>query len=171
MKEFIQSKIFKIVAAIIGGFLIVIIIFSAGVSVGLHKARFSADFGRNYERNFMGSRFDNKDDDRNRGGTMIGHPGFVGNMMNQIEGRDLRNAHGLSGSIVSITDNNIIIKDVNDRESTVTVSEKTLIKSQTDNLQLSDLKVDDQIVIIGNPDENGTVNASLIRIFPNSLIN
>lgn len=167
MKEFIQSKVFKIVAAIIGGFLIVVVIFGAGVAVGLHKARFSENFGKNYERNFMGSRFQ----DENRGDMMNDRRGFVGGMMNQVEGRDLRNGYGLSGTVISVTDSNIVIKDQDNKESTVTVSDKTLIKSQSDNLKLSDLKVDDKIVVMGNPGDNGAVNASLIRVFPNTITN
>jgi len=167
MKEFIQSKRFKIVAAIVGGLVVVIVIFAGGVAVGLHKARFSENFGKNYEQNFMGSRFQ----DGGRGGMMGSRGGFAGGMMNQFEGRDLRNSYGLSGTVISITDNNIVIKDRDNKENTVTVSDKTLIKSQGDNLKLSDLKVNDNIVVMGNPGDNGAVNASLIRVFANNQAN
>lgn len=166
MKEFIQSRTFKIVAAIICVFLISVVSFGAGVAVGLHKARFSADFGKNYERNFMGSRFGD-------GRGMIGGNGGGGMMgfFSDFEGRDFRNGHGLAGTVISISDNNIIIKDRDNKENTVTVSAQTLIKSQRDNLKLSDLKVNDQIVVMGNPGDNGVVNASLIRVFPNPITN
>ncbi|KKR19844.1 MAG: hypothetical protein UT50_C0028G0006 [Candidatus Moranbacteria bacterium GW2011_GWA2_39_41] len=168
MKEFIQSRTFKIIASIIGVLLIAIISFGGGVAVGLRKARFSENFGKNYEKNFMGSRFGNE---AVRGGMMENRKGFAGGMMNQIEGRDLRNGYGVSGTVISITDNNIVIKDSANKENTVTVSDKTLIKSQSDNLKLSDLKVDDKIVVMGNPGDNGVVNASLIRVFPNVITN
>ena len=168
MKEFIKSKTFKIIAGIIGIFLIAVISFGGGVAVGLHKAKFSADFGKNYERNFMGSRFG---DGRGMMGGRGGLGGFMGGMMRQFEGRDLRNGYGLAGTIVSITDNNVVIKDNDNKENTIAVSDQTLIKSQRDNLKLSDLKVNDQIVVMGNPGDNGVVNASLIRVFPNTNTN
>ncbi|PIP27568.1 MAG: hypothetical protein COX30_01170 [Candidatus Moranbacteria bacterium CG23_combo_of_CG06-09_8_20_14_all_39_10] len=165
MKEFIQSRTFKIIAAIIGVFLISVVSFGAGVAVGLHKARFSADFGKNYERNFMGSRFGSGR------GTIGGNGGGMMGFFRDFEGRDFRNGYGLSGIIISVTDNNVIIKDRDNKENTVTVSDQTLIKSQRDNLKLSDLKVNDQIVVMGNPGDNGVVNASLIRVFPNPITN
>ncbi|MFA7208826.1 MAG: hypothetical protein WC120_00925 [Parcubacteria group bacterium] len=170
MKEFIQSRTFKIIASVIGVFLIAVASFGTGVAVGLHKARFSSDFGRNYERNFMGGRFDGVP------GPM-GGPGFFDGskypdkMMRQLEGRDLRNGHGLAGTVISVIDNNIIVKDKDNKESTVAVNDKTLIKSRQDDLKVGDLKTDDQIVVIGSPDDNGVINASLIRVFNNNQTN
>ena len=37
--------------------------------------------------------------------------------------------------------------------------------------KISDLKVNDQIVVMGNPGDNGVVNASLIRVFNNPATN
>ncbi|MDP1833959.1 MAG: hypothetical protein Q8L11_03430 [Candidatus Moranbacteria bacterium] len=170
MKEFIRSKTFKTIAAVVGVFLVAVVSFGTGVAVGLHKARFSADFGRNYERNFMGERFDG-------GPAPMGGPRFFDGskypdkMMRQLEGRDLRNAHGLAGTVISVTDNNIIVKDKDNKENTVVVNDKTLIKSRQDDLKVSDLKADDQIVVMGSPDDNGVVNASLIRVFNNNQTN
>jgi len=168
MKEFIQSRTFKIVAAIIGAFLIVAVSFGGGVAVGLHKARFSSDFGKNYERNFMGSRFEGGRGmmgDGRRGSQEGG--GMMG-FFRDFEGKDLRNGHGLAGTIISIADNNLVIKDRDNKENTVTVNDNTMIKSQRDDLKIGDLKVNDQVVIMGNPGDNGVVNASLIRVFANN---
>jgi len=162
MKEFIKSKTFKIIAAIVGAFLIAVVCFGAGVAIGLHKARFSNDFGKNYEQNFMGSR------GGEGRGMMGGRSGFIGGMMNQLEGRDFRNAHGLAGTIISITDNNIVVKDKDNKENTVAVSDNTLIKSRGADLKITDLKQNDQVVVMGNPADNGVVNASLIRVFNNT---
>ena len=148
------KKIIIIAAIAVGGFLIVLASFVSGVVVGLKKAKFSYHFGENYERNFIGPR--------------PGHPGpDIGGFLRGIEGRDFRNAHGLAGSIISVTDNNLVIKDRDNKENTVAVSDKTIIKSRQDNLQLSDLKIDDQVVIIGKPADNGVINADLIRVFNN----
>lgn len=147
-----KSKTFKIITAIVGLILIILVSFAGGVAVGLHKARFSYRWGENYERNFMGP---------GSGGMNDGMRGFFRN----FEGRDFRNAHGLAGTIISIADNNLVIKDKDNKESTVAVTDKTIIKSGRDNIELGGLKQNDQIVVIGNPGDNGVINASLIRIF------
>lgn len=156
-----KSKKIKIAAIIVGVFLIALIIFASGVAVGLHKAKFSCDWGKNYERNFMGPRIN----DMERPGFLPGPPP---EFMNKIEGRDFRNAHGLSGEIISIADNTIVIKDRDNKENTVAVTEKTMIKSRQNDLKISDLKQGDKIIIMGKPGDNGVVNADLIRIFDNN---
>ncbi len=162
-----KSNSLKIGIVIVGEILLIFLVFASGVAVGLKKAHFSYRFGENYERNFMGSRLDMKEGKK---------PGFFGktppDFMRETEGRDFRNAHGTAGTIISISDTNIIIKDRDGKENTVTVTDKTLIKSRRDDLRISDLKTGDEIVVMGSPAENGTVNASLIRVFnPNSIMN
>lgn len=142
-----KSKILIVSAIALGIIILMLGSFAGGVKIGSHKAKFSCDWGKNYERNFM--------EPKN------GRAGFL----RGFEGRDFRNAHGLSGTIISIADNNIIVKDKDNKENTVAVTDKTIIKNGRDDVSLSDLKQDDQIVVMGSPDENGVVNASLIRIF------
>jgi hypothetical protein len=148
-----RSKGFRIAAMLVGAFLIFLVGFAGGVAVGLHKARFSYGFGANYERNFVGPH------------TEMGRPGFMGGMMRDFSGGDFRNAHGLAGTIISISGNNLVIKDRNGNENNVAVTDKTLIKHQGGNLTVGDLKQNEQVVIVGNPDNNGTINADLIRVF------
>lgn len=155
-----RSKAFKIITAFVGLFLIVLVSFAGGVAVGLHKAKFSSDWGKNYERNFIGPR-------TGVGNEHMGPGGFVGSMMRGFEGRDFRNAHGLAGTIISIAENNIIVKDRDGKENTVAVTDKTLIKSGSSDIKIGDLKQDEQIVVMGNPGDNGVVNADLIRVFNN----
>src|SRR3990172_4150311 len=93
-EEKTKPKNLKTAAIVAGTLLVALIIFAAGVGVGLRKARFSYRWGENYERNFMGSRFN---DGR---GMMGGRSGFLCGMMRVFSGRDFRNAHGLSGTII-----------------------------------------------------------------------
>lgn len=151
--EIIKSQKFKIAALIVGLFIIILGSFSTGVFVGLMKARFSSKFGENYERNFTRSRMGE------------GRSGF----MREFSGRDFRNAHGISGTILSISDNNLIIKDRDNKENTVTVTDKTIIKNGRDTIKISDLKTDENVVALGNPGDNGTVNADLIRVFDGNM--
>jgi hypothetical protein len=86
-------------------------------------------------------------------------------MMRDFEGREFRNSHGLAGTIISIADGKIILKDRWGQENTVSVSDKTLIKRGWDTISINDLKNDDQIVVMGRPADDGTVSADLIRVF------
>lgn len=154
MNEIIKSKGFKIAAIVVAFILVALVSFAVGTKVGFRKALFSCNWGQNYERNFMGPR------------PSFGKPGFMGGTMRGFEGKDFRNSHGLSGTIISIADNKIIIKDRDGKENTVAVTDKTIIhKNRFDNLKLSELKTDDQIVIMGKPDDSGVVEAILIRVF------
>jgi len=165
MQEILQSKKFKIAVSIIGAFLIILIIFAAGISVGLHKAKFSCKFGENYERNFMGNH-SSRNSWANSGPMVMMREKF-----NDLEGRGFRNAHGIAGTIISITDNNIIIKDKDNKENTVAITDKTIIKLGVDDVKISDLKNDQQVVVMGNPGDNGVINADLIRVFNANISN
>jgi hypothetical protein len=163
MQEIIKSKSFKIAAVITGSIIMALLIFTAGVNVGLHKARFSYNFGENYEKNFMGP---HPEMDRNQGPM-----GMMGEGFRNFEGRNFRNPHGISGTIISISENSLVIKDKDNKESTVSVSEKTVIKSGRDDIKIGDLKTEDQIVIIGKPGDDGVIGADLIRIFDKNIGN
>jgi hypothetical protein len=154
-----KAKVLIVAAIAIGVIILMLGSFAGGVKVGFRKAKFSSDWGKNYERNFMGPRPGEMGPGGDRGGMM--------GMMRDFEGRDFRNAHGLAGTIVSIADNNIIVKDKDGKENTVAVTEKTLIKSRQTDLKIGDLKADDQIVVMGSPNESGVVDAVLIRVFNN----
>lgn len=164
MNEIIKSKKFKTAAIIVGVILGALIIFAMGISVGIHKGKFSCNWGKNYEKNFMG-----KKGGMEKNGFMTGKSK---DLKDRFENRGFRNAHGLAGEIISITeDNKIIIKDQDEKENTISVDEKTLIKSRQDDLKITDLKQGDRIVIMGNPDESGVIKANLIRVFGVNPIN
>ncbi|MDP3956922.1 MAG: hypothetical protein Q8Q10_00275 [bacterium] len=152
-QELIQSKYFKIIAASVGVLVVALVSFASGVAVGFHKAKFSYAWGENYERNFVGGA---------RGMTANGR-GMTGRF--GLDERDFRNAHGVAGSILSLSDGSLVIKDKDNKENSVAITEKTLIKSGRATVTLGDLKVEDKIVVIGRPGENGVVNADLIRVF------
>lgn len=162
MKEIIESRTLKIIALSLAGLVVVFGSFAAGVGVGLHKAKFSYRFGENYEKNFLEGRpmmpMNRLLDGR---GEKNSFPPSFENM----EGRGFRNAHGLAGEIISISDNNLVIKDKDDKENSVELSEKTIIKSGRETINKSALQSGDEIAVIGNPNDSGVVVADLIRIF------
>ena len=147
-KEVLQSKKVRIGISVLGCLLIALVSFAGGMAVGIHKARYSYQWGQNYERNFMGSR---------NSGMMP--------MMRDFDGRGFRNPHGLSGTVVSVSGDTLIVKDRDNKENTVSVTDRTLIKYRGEDLKLTDLASGDTVAIIGKPGDNGVVNADIIRIF------
>ena len=92
-------------------------------------------------------------------------PDYMKGFVDDFEGRGFRNSHGTFGTIISITDSSLIIKDRDNKENAISITNKTLIKSRRDDLSRSDLKTGDEIAVMGNPNENGTIDAVLIRVF------
>lgn len=163
IKTFVASKTFKTILWGIGGLIIILGVFAAGISVGLHKARYSYQWGANYERNFMGGPPRGMMGARGQGGPG-GPMGFAGG----FQGGDMRNAHGLAGTVTSVTGNTVVVTDRDSKENTVNVSDKTIIKAGNADIIITDLKTGEHIVVMGSPDSSGVINADLIRVFNNN---
>jgi len=133
-------------------FIVIVLIFGAGIFVGGMKARFSYRWAESYHKNFAGPQ-----------------GGFFGDWRAPIPipfPGDFIESHGTFGQIIKIEGNTLIIKGRGDVEKVVLVTEKTIIQSGRKDIKISDLKVDDQVVIIGSPNEQGQIEAKLIRVFP-----
>ena len=171
----VKSRSFKLALGIVGVLLLVFTSFASGVAVGLRKARYSYQWGENYERNFMGHERGNfgMSDIGSRERMIEGQfaslkmegRGGMLELPRSIEGRDFRNAHGMAGTIISIAQDSLVVTDRDKKENTVFVTERTLIKDHMADVRLSDLKTGDQIAILGRPDDQGVIKADLIRIF------
>lgn len=146
----IQSKVFRRIVVGVGIFLIALVSFASGVSVGLHKARFSYAWGENYERHFLG------------GGPRGPMPG---SMMGVPDGGGFRNPHGTSGVVVSMAENMLVVKDRDNQESNVRLSDQTRIMKQRTQISANDMQKDDMVMVIGKPSEDGVVSADFIRVF------
>lgn len=144
-----QLKLFKIGLIILGALIVLLFVFKAGVFVGYKKAEFSYRWSENYHRNFAGPR-----------------GGFLQDFRRGFGNRgDFINAHGIFGSVIKIDGNTVIVKGQDDIERIILVSGTTVIKKGRETIKISDLKVDDSIVIIGSPNEEGQIEAKLIRVF------
>lgn len=149
IKKVFESKKVLVIASILGVLIIASLIFQAGVSVGFHKASFGRNWSENYGRNFGMMR----DGDRD----------FIRGMMDQ---RNFPNAHGSVGKIIKIELPIIIVQDRDGTEKIVIIKDDTSIRSVKENIKVSNLKVDDFIVVIGSPNEEGQIEAKLIRLMP-----
>ncbi|OIO07396.1 hypothetical protein CO115_04300 [Candidatus Falkowbacteria bacterium CG_4_9_14_3_um_filter_36_9] len=145
--KFFQSKepkIFKIFFLGAGVLIILLLVFQLGVFVGFRKAQFSFRWGDNYHRAFGGPQ---------------------GGFLQDFEGKDFINGHGISGMIAKIDANNLIIKDRDGLEKIIIITDSTFIKKGRVDIKLADLKIDDRVVIIGSPKDDGSIEAKIARIF------
>lgn len=155
INKFLQSKLFKVICWVIAGLIILLIGLKAGMFIGFRKANFSFKWGENYHKNFGGPR-----------------GGFFGN----FEGRDFIEGQGDFGQIIKIDGNaptstpasalSLVIKGRGDVEKIVLVKNDAVIKRFKTNIKPTDLKVDDYIVVIGEPNDHGQIEAKLIRLSP-----
>jgi len=145
INKILQSKKFKITMGIIGGLIVLLLAFGIGAFVGLRRANFSFRWAENYHRNFGGPR-----------------NGFFG----EINGRDFIDAHGVFGQIIKIDGSTLIINGRDNTEKIVVIKDKTIINGFQNNLKPADLKVNDYIVVIGDPNNTGQIEARLIRLMP-----
>lgn len=147
VNKIFQSKKLRVTLIAIGTLIILLVVFQVGMAVGFRKASFSYSWAENYHRNFAGPR-----------------EGFLGNFM----GRDFIDAHGVFGSIIKIDGSTLVIKGANNVEKTILLKDDTTIERLRETIKLSDLKVDDNIVVIGSPNDSGQIVAELIRVMPAS---
>ncbi len=132
----------------LAGFAVVVLIFSAGMFVGGMKVKFSYQWAEGYHKNFAGPR-----------------GGFFGDWqkMPPLPG-DFIEGHGAFGEIIELKDNGFVIKGRGDMEKIVITTQDTVIKKGMETVK-DGLKVGDCVVIIGSPNEEGQIEAKLIRIF------
>lgn len=140
-----QSNLFKGFLFCLLGFLLLTFVFKVGEIVGAKKADFSCRWSDNYHRNFGGPR-----------------AGFL----KGFGDKDFIEANGVVGQIIKIASSTIAIKGRGDIEKIVLINSNTTIKSLEKTIQASDLKVDDMVVVIGEPNNSGQISAKLIRVMP-----
>lgn len=143
-KIFFMSRRFKWAISIVGGMAVALIIFQIGVFVGFHKAGFSYKYGENYHKLFGGPR---------------------GGFMGEMEGEDFVNGHAVAGSIAKIDASTIIIKSQDGVEQTIVIGKDSTIRKGRRDIKIIDLKNDDQIVVIGAPQSDGSIEAKILRVF------
>jgi len=145
LKEIIKSKLYIVIALSLAAIVIIFLIFGAGMYVGFHKAKFSYQWAENYHKNFADPR---------------------GGFFRDFGGKDLIDSHGISGQIMKIDGSTLVIKGQDNMEKIVVIKDNTTIERFREIIKSSDLKVDDFIVVIGEPNDVGQIEAKFLRIMP-----
>lgn len=148
-----QSKTFKNAILGIAAIIILLFVFKIGIIVGARKANFSRQWSDNYHRNFGGPK-----------------EGFLKGFEN-FKDRNFIEANGAFGQIIKIdvSSSTLAIKGRNDIEKIILIKNNTTIKRFQNTIGLNDLKIDDNIVIIGEPNNAGQIEARFIRLMPINL--
>ena len=117
-------------------------ILAIGIAIGHQKARFSYRWGQNYDRQFGGPKR-----------AIPGGPqGFFG-------------GHGTAGIVIKKNSKSLVVQSRDNAEKVILISDDTKIVERRQEIKLKDIKEDDNIVVIGSPDNKGRIKARLIRIF------
>ncbi len=146
--RFFRSRVFVIIIIILFGFALLIGAFTIGAFVGYKKAAFSYRWGENYHLNFGGPR---------------------GGFLRQLEdfgGGDFIEGHGTFGQIIKINGSTLIIEGRDKVEKIISVKDGTEIRELRNTLKIDDLKINDYVVVIGEPNDSGQIEAKFIRIMP-----
>lgn len=141
----LKRQWFKPVILTLATIILLLAVFRLGMFVGFRKASFSYRWSDNYHQMFAGPR-----------------RGFF----DDFEGKGFTNAHGIFGSVLRVEPSAIVMKDKDNVEKTVTVSSSTSIRLRNEDIALSRLAPNDRLVIIGEPDDDGEIEAKFIRVFP-----
>lgn len=148
IEKFFQSKKLRILIGVLFVLGIILFIFQAGVFVGYKKALFSGRLGDNYYRGL-------------EGGEENGNMNFL-----DFNAGNLPSANGASGSILKISLPNILIADKDGVEKTILVTDDTIFREFRNDISATDLKIGDLVVVVGSPNDNGEIQANLVRVLP-----
>lgn len=147
-KKIVNRDVLKWVIIGLAGFIIICLVLGVGVWIGAEKAKFSYRWAENYNKNFGGPR-----------------SGFMADLRRFPTG-DFIEGHGTFGEIIKI-DSDLVVKGRGDVEKIIVVSSETVIQKGRDAIKKEGLKIGDNIVVIGSPNESGQIEAKLIRVLPN----
>lgn len=145
ISKIFQSKIFMGIIFGILAFMLLLAAFKAGMMVGIRKADFSCKWSDNYHKNFGGPQ-----------------EGFL----KGFDDKNFMEANGVFGQIIKIDGSTIVIKGRDNTEKSILTDDSTVIRRLKDTIKISDLKNDEYIVVIGEPNDSGQIIANFIRVMP-----
>ncbi|MFA6446948.1 MAG: hypothetical protein WCW31_01680 [Patescibacteria group bacterium] len=158
----LESKNFTVMLVSLTIIAALFLSFRIGMFVGFRQATTSYEYGASYHRVFGGP----------QASFMVSMPMTnarfqipVPPPMDDFMGQDYMSAHGIFGQVLE-NDGNVLIINSKNGERTVMVSRDTAIRRGNTQIMPDDIGPNSQAVIIGSTDEQGQIQAKLIRIFP-----
>ncbi len=144
IKTFFVSERIRWVLIGVIGVIGILSVFQLGIFIGYYKAQYSFGWGENYHRAFGGPK---------------------GGFLNDIRGRDFVNGHGISGVVINAKGDTCIIRGKDGVERAVSLAVGGVVARGRETIVFSDIKVDDNVVVIGSPKNDGSIEAKMIRVF------
>lgn len=155
----LNNRKIGVTLVVIGIVIYSLLVFRAGVSVGFHKAGFAGAFGRNLEANLIGP-----------GPRMMGLAGLGDGRSAMYIRRTfderLPGGHGAVGEVVDTDLPRIVIESPDNLERTILIGSTTKVRKLQQQARPEDIRVNDFIIVLGNPDDAGQIAAKLVRIMP-----
>ena len=149
IKHKLQSKTFRTVLYVIGSLIVALVIFQAGIFVGFHEAQFSGHLGDNYRRTFGERSF-----------------GMISGVMRDS---NYPVSNGAVGKIIKITLPTLVIIGPDNIEKVILLQDDTLIREFRNTIKPTDLKLNDEVVVIGAPNTASEIEAKLVRLIPGAM--
>jgi len=144
-KKWVPSEKVRWVLYGLGILFVALLIFHAGVVTGSH-------------RHFPG-----------RAGPGFGFRGPGFNV--QLPRGFISNGHGSVGTIQSISTSSLSLETRDGATQTVLLSDKTSIRTESGATSSTALLVGPKVIILGTPNDDGTISADLIRTTPSPIRN
>ena len=88
----------------------------------------------------------------------------TGGMLPPFPPGDFIESHGTFGEIIKIN-GDLVIKGRDNTEKIIIIKDDTTIEKGRTAIKKEELKVGDQVVVIGSPNDQGQIEAKLIRVF------
>ncbi len=129
----------------VGELAVLLLVFRVGEVIGVERANFNSGWAANYGRLFGEPR-----------------PGFF----DESGALPPVPAFGNAGTVLSIGNGDIVIRDAGNNEKTITVSSSTPIREGLNEIMMANIPPGAQIVVIGAPDAQGQIVAHFVRVFP-----
>ena len=145
-KKMFESKGFLGFIIGLGTFLVLAVVFAAGMHIGYEKAFFSDNLGNNY-REVFGSE-------------------SHGPILRALPVENLPGAFGATGKVIKINLPTILVAGPDNIEKTVLVSSTTLIRELQDSDDATSIQIGDYVAVIGAPNNQGEIEAKFIRVMP-----
>lgn len=154
MLESITSKSLYLAFAIVAAIVILLGSFTLGIHVGERKARHMAGWYAHYEQEF------------NRSSPMMNRrQPSIPNLQPGLPG-----GHGVFGKIISISGSTLLVQGKDGLEQSVVVTSSTSIRMGRAAGSLQNIQANMPVAVFGDPDDQGQIEARLIRLFEPGLL-
>jgi len=151
--DFIKTGWFKWTATGVLLFIIILSFFNIGRNLGFRQASFVCAWNNNYPRNMMGE----FGFGRMLGGNRDERLGFGGP-------QDFMGSHGLIGQVYGLNEGGLVLQDRDGVEKSVVFTSATKIMKNREEVKATEIKVGDEVMVLGAPSSQGQIEAGLVRV-------